>query len=67
MPTALAGAALLGYQMQRRATNSAKSPGPPRTRRKLLAKGLTALTEALRELDDRLGKVEQHVCSSTGV
>lgn len=28
---------------------------------KLLAEGLTALTEALRELDDRLGKIEQQV------
>jgi hypothetical protein len=33
---------------------------------KLLAEGLTALTEALRELDDRLGKIEQQARSSTG-
>jgi hypothetical protein len=33
---------------------------------KLLAEGLTALTEAIRELDDNLGKVEQHVRSSSG-
>jgi hypothetical protein len=31
---------------------------------KLLAEGLTALTEALRELDDKLEKVEQQVRSS---
>ena len=32
---------------------------------KLLAEGLTALTEALRELDAKLEKVEQQVRSST--
>lgn len=32
---------------------------------KLLAEGLTALTEALRELDANLGKIEQQVRSST--
>ena len=32
---------------------------------KLLAEGLTALTEAIRELDDKLEKVEPHVRSST--
>ena len=31
---------------------------------KLLAEGLTALTEALRELDDKLEKVEKQVRSS---
>jgi len=34
---------------------------------KLLAEGLTALTEALRELDDRPGKMEQQARSSTGI
>jgi hypothetical protein len=32
---------------------------------KLIAEGLTALTEALRELDDKLEKVERQVRSST--
>jgi hypothetical protein len=32
---------------------------------KLLAEGLTPLTEAIRELDDKLEKVEPHVRSST--
>jgi uncharacterized protein YukE len=31
---------------------------------KLLAEGLTALTEALRELDDKLEKVDQQVRST---
>lgn len=30
---------------------------------KLLVEGLTALTEALRELDDRLGKIEKQARS----
>jgi hypothetical protein len=34
---------------------------------KLLAEGLTTLTEALRELDDKLEKVERQVRSSTAV
>lgn len=34
---------------------------------KLLAEGLTALTEALRELDAKLEKVEQQVRSSSAV
>jgi hypothetical protein len=32
---------------------------------KLLAEGLTALTEALRELDDKLEKINQQVRSTT--
>jgi hypothetical protein len=32
---------------------------------KLLAEGLTALTEAIRELDDNLWKIEQQARSST--
>jgi len=32
---------------------------------KLLAEGLTALAEAIRELDDKLESVEQQVLSST--
>jgi hypothetical protein len=32
---------------------------------KLLAEGLTALAESLRELDDNMGKREQQVRSST--
>lgn len=40
----------------------ARSTENPNTR--LLAEGLTALTEAIRELDDKLEKVEQEVRSS---
>ena len=36
-----------------------------RSTTKLLAEGLTVLAEAIRELDDKLEKVEQHVRSST--
>jgi hypothetical protein len=40
----------------------ARSTENPST--KLLAEGLTALTEALRELDDKLEKLDQQVRSS---
>ena len=43
---------------------AARSTEHPTT--KLLAEGLTALTEAIRELDDKLEKVEQQVRSNTG-
>jgi hypothetical protein len=41
----------------------ARSTENPAT--KLLAEGLTAVAEALRELDDAVGKLEQQVRSST--
>jgi hypothetical protein len=41
----------------------ARSTENPAT--KLLAEGLTALTEALRELDDKLEKIDQRVRSSS--
>ena len=41
----------------------ARTTGNPTT--KLLAEGLTALTEALRELDSKLEQVGQQVRSST--
>ena len=42
---------------------AARSTENPTT--KLLADGLTALAEALRELDDSMGKLEQQVRYST--
>jgi len=43
---------------------AARSTENPTT--KLLAEGLTALTEALRELDAKLEKVDQQMRSSAG-
>jgi len=47
-----------------------RSPGPPKPTIKLLAKGLSALTEALREHDATLGRsaaAARHCSSSLNV